>query len=151
MFQPGQITKALDHLLAPLPKPVRILSITALPSQVVLHVQNAANQAEVNQYRFRGGEVESPQNVRLLGKGSLKENLFRLRTADPRVAEEVLDKVLAQYEHPPKKLVMKRNLPESMDIQFRIYLDTPDGELVLAADKTGRVLGPVEIAPAASQ
>ncbi len=146
----GHISKALDHLLAPLPKPVRILSITALPSLVVLQVQNHANQAEVNQYGYRDGEVEGPENVKLLGKGSLKENLFRLRTADPRVAEEVLDKVRKQHQHPITKLVMVRNLPESRDIQFRVYVDSPAGELVIAADKHGRILGPIEVAPTAS-
>lgn len=141
---------ALDALLAPLPKPVRILSIIVLPSQVVLQVQNAANPAEVNQYSYRGGEVSGPERVKLLGKGTLKDNLFRLRTADPRVAEEVLDKVSSQHDHPVTKLVMIRNLPESMDIQFRVYLMTPEGELVLAADKTGRVLGPIDAPPTPS-
>ncbi len=151
MLHSGQISKALDALLAPLEKPVRILSIIALPSQVVLQVQNAANPAEVNQYAYKQGEVSGPERVKLLGKGSLKDNLFRLRAADPRVAEEVLEKVRAQHGDPIKKLVMIRNLPKSMDIQFRVYLQTNEGELILAADKRGRVLGPIELAPTSSQ
>jgi hypothetical protein len=146
-LEPGTISKALDHLLAPLPQPVRILSITALPSVVVLQVQNHANQAQVDQYGYRSGKVEGPEKVKLLGKGSLKDNLFRLRAADPRVADEVLDKVRKQHQHPITKLVMIRNLPESRDIQFRVYVDSPQGELVIAADKHGRILGPIDVAP----
>ncbi len=151
MLESDQLSKALDALLAPLEKPVRILSIIALPSQVVLQVQNAASPADVTQYSYKNGQVSGPEQVKLLGKGSLKDNLFRLRAADPRVAEEVLEKVRAQHNHPIKKLVMIRNLPKSMDIQFRVYLQTGDGELILAADKRGRVLGPIELAPTASQ
>jgi hypothetical protein len=35
-----------------------------------------------------------------------------------------------------------------MDIQFRVTLDTPSGELVVVTDKHGRVLGP--LAPSAA-
>lgn len=147
MFQPGEISKALGHLLAPLPEPVRLLSLTALPSRLVLQVQNVTNHSEVLQYSYHQGAVEGPEKVKLLGTGSLRDNLFRLHAADPRVAEEVLGKVRTQYSHAPRKLIMTRNLPDSMDIQFRVHLDTPDGELVLAADKTGRILGTIEPPP----
>ncbi len=118
---------------------------------MVLQVQNAAVPTEVHQYTYRQGSVSGPQKVKLLGKGNLKDNLFRLRAADPRVAEEALDKVRAQHKHPVDKLVMIRNLPESMDIQFRVHLRTPEGELVIAVDKTGRILGPIDVAPTPSE
>ncbi|HEX2733686.1 MAG TPA: hypothetical protein VHM70_18880 [Polyangiaceae bacterium] len=142
-LEPGQISRALDALLTPLPKPLRILTITALPTLVVAQVQNAQNPSEVHQYSFRDGKVEGPERVKLMGRGSLKDNLFRPPSADPHMAEEALKNVTAQYKHPAHKLIMIRNLPESMDIQFRVFLDTGNGDLVVVTDKHGRVLGPI--------
>jgi hypothetical protein len=144
----GQIGRALDALLNPLPKPLRILTITALPSMVVVQVQNTQNPNEVHQYQYthKDGRVEGPLKVKLQGKGSLKDNLFRPPSAEPRMAEDALSNVTNQYKHPARKLVMIRNLPESMDIQFRVYLDTPGGELAVVTDKHGRVLGPLAAA-----
>lgn len=146
----GQIVRALDALLTPLPKPLRILTITALPTLVVVQVQNTQNPSEVHQYQYThaDGRIEGPQKVKLMGKGSLKDNLFRPPSAEPRMAEDALTNVTNQYKHPARKLVMIRNLPESMDIQFRVTLDTPSGELVVVTDKHGRVLGP--LAPSAA-
>jgi hypothetical protein len=149
-LQPGHINQALEALLAPLPKPLRILTITALPRVVAVQVQNTQNPSEVHQYSYRAGKVDGPQKVKLLGKGSLKDNLFRPPSADPRMAEEALRNVIGQFKHPARKLVMIRNLPESLDIQFRVFLDTPSGELIVAADKHGRVLGPVVAGPSSS-
>jgi hypothetical protein len=142
-LQAGAIERALDALLPPLPKPLRILTVTALPSVVAVQVQNTQNPTEVHQYNYRDGKVDGPVKVKLLGKGTLKDNLFRPPSAEPRVAETALHNVVEQYRHPAVKLMMIRNLPESMDIQFRVFLDTPSGELIVATDKHGRVLGPV--------
>jgi hypothetical protein len=147
------MAKALDALLAPLPKPLRILTITALPSIVVAQVQNTQSPNEVHQYQYthKDSRVEGPQKVKLLGKGALKDNLFRPPSAEPKMAEEALTNVTNQYKHPARKLVMIRNLPESMDIQFRVFLDTPSGELIIVTDKHGRVLGPLAPSPSSSQ
>lgn len=142
-LQAGSIERALEALLPPLPKPLRILTVTALPSVVAVQVQNTQNPTEVHQYNYRDGKVDGPVKVKLLGKGSLKDNLFRPPSAEPRMAETALHNVVEEYRHPAIKLMMVRNLPESMDIQFRVFLDTPSGELIVATDKHGRVLGPV--------
>lgn len=143
MLAAKQLDTALNALFAPLSPPVRLLSVVALQSQVIIQVQNSAEPTQVQEFRYRGNKVEGPTPVKLLGKGLLKDNLFNLETADPHVGGQVLDAVRAEYAAPVRKLVMVRNLPTSLDIQFRVYLRDRGGDLVIAADKQGKLLGPI--------
>jgi hypothetical protein len=143
LLQGKNVDRALKATLGPLTPPIRLLSIVVLPSQLILQVQNSADQSQINEFRYRDGKLEGPTPVKLLGKGNLKDNLFNLEAADPHMASQVLAAVHADYSAPVRKLVMIRNLPASLDIQFRAYLNGKDGDLVIAADKQGRLLGPI--------
>lgn len=142
-LQPYRLSEALDSLIRPLKSPVRVLSIIAVPSQVVLQVYDVQSPTGVYQYAFKNQGVVGPVPVKLMGEGKLTDNLFPLQSADPHVAESVLSAVAAQYKEPARKIVMVRNLPTSMDIQFRVYLQAARGDRIIAADKHGRILGPL--------
>jgi len=144
---PRFLAEAIDNLIQPLPQPVRLLSLVALHRQVIIQVQNARELNKVDEYRYVQGRVTGPVPVKLLGKGRLRDNLFRLGTVDPHVAEQVLTQTRAEYAEPIRKLTMIRNLPTSMDIQFRVYLHTPVGDRIIVADKHGRLLGPLTPEP----
>jgi hypothetical protein len=144
-LQPQELASALHALLDPLSPPIRLLSVVALPSQVIIQVQNPADHSQVNELRYKGGQLSGPTPVKLLGKGNLKDNLFNLEAADPQVATQVLSSVRAEYKEPIRKLVMIRNLPNSLDIQFRAYLRGNEAETVIAADKLGKLLGPITV------
>lgn len=144
---PRYFGEAIDGLLGPLAKPVRLLSITALNRVVVLQVQSNDDRNLVLEYRFEGGKVRGPVPVELNGPGKLADNLFRVDSFDPHVAEKVLTTVRSEYSEEVRKLVVTRNLPASMDIQFRVFLKTGTGDRIVAADKNGRLLGPLTTAP----
>lgn len=140
---PRYLAEAIDSLIQPLPQPVRLLSLVALHGQVIIQVQNAKELNKVDEYRYAEGRVTGPVPVKLMGKGRLRDNLFRLGAIDPHVAQQVLTQARAEYSEPIRKLIMIRNLPASMDIQFRVYLRTPAGDRIIVADKHGRLLGPL--------
>lgn len=144
---PDNLNQAINQLLAPLPKPIRLLSLTALNGVVVLQVQDAKDPRSVQEYRFSRGSVTGPVPVELQGPGKLTDNLFRADSVDPHIAERVLTSVRAEHGDEIRKLVLTRNLPTSMDIQFRVFLKTPGGDRVIAADKNGRLLGPLTTSP----
>lgn len=139
---PRYLDGAIDKLLEPLPKPVRLLSLTALHGVVVLQVQDFKDRREVVEYRVVDGGVSGPVAVELRGPGKLSDNLFRADAVDPHVASKVLTQVRAEFSEEVRKLVLTRNLPASMDIQFRVFLKTPAGDRIVTADKNGRLLGP---------
>lgn len=144
---PRYLGEAIDKLLDPLPKPVRLLSLTALNRVVVVQVQSTENRNAVLEYRFSDGQVSGPVPVELKGAGKLSDNLFRVDSFEPHVAEKVLTAVRSEYSEEVRKLVVTRNLPTSMDIQFRVFLKTGTGDRIVAADKGGRLLGPLTTAP----
>ncbi len=144
MLQRQNLLPALAQLFADLPKPVRVLSVRATPSYVAAQVQNASDLTRVDEYRYKNGERKGPVQVKLLGKGELKDNLFPLRAIDLTRAASVMARASEEQELPVLKLVVTRNLPNSMDIQFRVHLGSADRELVIAADKKGRILGPIQ-------
>lgn len=140
---PRYLSEAIDALLSPLPKPARLLSLTALNRVVVLQVQNAKDPRAVLEYRYQNGSVTGPVPVELKGPGKLVDNLFRIDAIDLHVAEKVLNQVRSDYSEEVRKLILTRNLPTSMDIQFRVFLKTNAGDRIIVADKTGRLLGPL--------
>lgn len=144
---PRYLGEAIDKLLGPLPKPVRVLSLTALHRVVVVQVQSPQHRGSVLEYRFAEGNVTGPVPVELKGPGKLADNLFRVDSFDPHVAEMVLAAVRSEYSEEVRKLVISRNLPNSMDIQFRVFLKTTTGDRIVVADKGGRLLGPLTTAP----
>lgn len=147
MLTPRYLGEAIDKLLTPLPKPVRVLSLTALNRVVVLQTRDPKDPRSVLEYRFSDNHVSGPVPVELKGPGKLSDNLFRIDSVDPHVAEKVLTSVRAEYSEEIRKLVLTRNLPSSMDIQFRVFLKTATGDRVVAADKSGHLLGPLTTAP----
>jgi hypothetical protein len=140
---PRYFGEAVDGLFHPLPKPVRLLSLTSLHGVVVIQVQDHTDLTRVVEYRYSDGKVTGPNPVTVSGPGKLTENLFPLTAVDPHVAEQVLNSVRSERSEPIRKLLLARNLPHSMDIQFRVFLQTPKGDQVIAADKAGRLLGPL--------
>lgn len=150
LLEPKRLGEALRALIDPLPQPVRLLTVTALHEQVIVQAQDPNALAEVVEYRFHAKDekVTGPTRVTLLGAGKLQDNLFPLQAANPQVASEVVNAVTSEYkDRELKKVVMIRNLPRSRDIQFRAYVAGKDGDLVVSADKNGRLLGPPEPAP----
>lgn len=140
---PRYLDEAIDKLLEPLARPVRVLSLTALHGVVVLHVQDPKNPRQVVEYRLADNRVTGPVPVELKGPGKLADNLFRADALDAHVASKVLTQVRSEYSEDVRKLVLTRNLPTSMDIQFRVFLKTPAGDRIVTADKNGRLLGPL--------
>lgn len=143
-LQAAPLQRAVDAIFAPLAKPIRILSFSVSPTTVVAQVQRSEDRVTVDEYRYTGNGLRGPTRVTLLGKGKLKDNLFLLRAVDLSQTAALLARVQGEYPMPIRRLVLKRNLPQSMDIYFRVHVADGDDELIIACDKTGRMLGPIQ-------
>jgi hypothetical protein len=139
--------KPLSHAVAALKKrlggQVQALSLLFYEDRLVLQAQNVERPDQVDQYVFRGGRIEGPVPVKLLGKGKLEDNLFPLDAAHLEQVPRFVVSALEQAEVPEGKVtrvLLKRNLPESMDIQFRAFVTNQRLDAVVDADKDGKVL-----------
>lgn len=140
------LARALAALTEPLPKPIRALRLNVYPDRVLLQVQDAKARAAVQQYRFKAGQVLGPIAVKLAGPGRLKDNLFPLEYADlggiPALARQA-ERLVAHESSRAVRLELKRNLPTSMDIRFRVEVTSAGDARWVEARKDGKVLGVV--------
>lgn len=143
------LRRALELTTDPLPKPIRALSLRVYPDRVLLQVQDQKQPSTVQQFRFKDGTVQGPVAVALTGPGELKDNLFPLRYADldgiPRLALQA-ERRAALERGRATHIALQRNLPTSMDIQFRVEVSSPSGKRLVEARKDGKIIA-VQLLP----
>lgn len=143
LYAEAPFTKALTELRRKVPSPTQVLSLLVYPDHAVLQAEDPAARGKVVQYVYRAGAVSPPEVVKLLGTGKLEDNLFPLDAAKveaiPRLAREGAAKANIP-EGAVARVLLKRNLPESMDIQFRVFVTSQRRDAHLDADQNGTLL-----------
>ena len=138
------LEKALALAIEPLPKPIRALRLRIYPDRLLLQIQAREEPTRVDQYRVKGGEVLGPIAVELTGPGELKDNLFPLQYANLRSISRLVkhaERRAGLREAQALEVSLQRNLPESMDIRFRVEVRGPLGSRRIDARKDGKILG----------
>ena len=78
-----------------------------------------------------------------LGTGRLDDNLFPLDSVKlaslPKLAREAKAKANIP-EGVVARILLKRNLPETTDIKFRVFVSSQRRDATLDADQTGRLI-----------
>jgi hypothetical protein len=122
---------------------VAALSLLVYPDHAVLQSQNLHSPKTVDQYVYRGGQVAGPVAVKLLGKGKLEDNLFPLQAVRLDNLPDLVRAAQAKVDMPEGKVtrvLLRRNLPESMDIQFRVFVTSQRRDAIVNADKDGNII-----------
>ena len=126
-------------------QPPRALELTIRRERLVLQAQNPNQPSQVLQYVYHDGKVSEPVAVELRGEGELEDNLFPLEQVQldrvPDLCEQArrkVDPAAGRVSH----VLVRRNLPESMDVQLRVYVTSPAKDGYLDADRNGRAINP---------
>lgn len=122
---------------------IAALSLLVYPDHAVLQSVNPQSPKAVEQYVYRGGRVAGPVAVRLLGKGKLEDNLFPLQAVKLGNIPDLVKAAQAKVDMPEGKVtrvLLRRNLPESMDIQFRVLVTSQRRDAFVNADKDGNII-----------
>lgn len=134
---------ALAELRKRVPSPIEALSLLVYSDRVVLQARDSAARNNVVQYVFRGGRVSDPIPVKLIGTGKLDDNLFPLDAAKVDAIPKIVRDAQTKANIPEGNVVrvlLKRNLPESMDIQFRVFVTSQRRDAYLDADQVGNLI-----------
>ena len=122
---------------------IELLELRASPDRLALQVADAATPGRVLEWEYAQGEVKEPRVVELRGAGKLDENLFPLDSvylkAIPRLCSIAVDHVDPQ-DGRVSHLVIRRNLPFSGDVRFRLFVDSPRRPGQLDANRFGHPL-----------
>lgn len=139
----GPLQRGLVALHKKLGKPIKALELLVYPDHLVLQVQNPEQPTQVLQYEYRDGKISKGIPVELQGSGKLSDNLFTLDDihldAVPQLARQAVQKV------DPKNgrvsyIILKRNLPFEMDVQYRVFVKSPLRDGYVDADKNGKLI-----------
>lgn len=143
LLSAGPLQKGLAALHKKLGKPIRALELLVFPDHLMLQVENPKHPEQVLQYEYRDGKVSEGIPVELQGTGKLVDNLYTLDDiqldAVPELARQAVQKV------DPKNgrvsyMILKRNLPFDMDVQYRVFVKSPLKDGYVDADKSGKLI-----------
>jgi hypothetical protein len=143
LYSEVPFNRALAELKKHVPTPVEALSVLVYSDRVVLQARDPASRNNVLQYVYRGGSVQEPVPVRLIGTGKLDDNLFPLDAAKLDAVPRLVREAQAKANIPEGNVVrvlLKRNLPESMDIQFRVFVTSQRRDAYFDANQDGTLL-----------
>jgi len=145
LYSDGGFARALTELRKHVPSPIEALSLLVYSDRLVLQARDPAARNNVMQYIVRNGRATDPIPVKLIGTGKLDDNLFPFDAAKvdaiPRLVREAQSKANIP-EGNVVRVLLKRNLPESMDIQFRVFVTSQRRDAYFDADQQGNLLTP---------
>ena len=93
-----------------------------------MQVEDDKAPGTVLEYELKGGTLLPPVRATLRGSGTLEANLFLLRSA---ALERVADMVsmattrIDPAEGKVERVLLRRQLPQSSEVRFRVYVESP--------------------------
>lgn len=148
LFEPGPLQQAVRQLKRAVTGgkqglKVSALELRALPTELLLQAEDPRAPGRVLLWKYSGGKVQEPLPVELKGAGALEDNLFSLDgvylKAIPRLSALAVDHVDPQ-DGSVSLIVIRRNLPFSTDVRFRVFVNSPRQNGQLDANRFGHPL-----------
>ena len=133
---------ALAKFEAKLGGPVKALELSVYDEYAILEAQDPKNAENVDEYWYRNGEVSGPEPVKLSGGGKLEDNLFSLADVNFSSMPEVSKAALARTNIEGGELTsmsIKRNLPFSPNIVWRVFVNGTRKDASLELDAAGNI------------
>lgn len=106
----------------------RVLALDARAQKVTIQVADSRNQGEVLEYGVTPEGLTDPVRAELRGKGELDTNLFLLRVAALEKLPDLLSQATVRVDAADGKVervLLRRQLPQSNDVRFRVYVESP--------------------------
>jgi hypothetical protein len=143
LYTEASFSRAVAELKKHAPAPIEALSLLVYPDHAVLQARDPAAPKTVVQYVYRGGLVGAPVPVKLLGTGKLDDNLFPLESVKLATVPKLAKDAKAKANIPEgvvARILLKRNLPDSTDVKFRVFVSSQRRDATLDADQNGRLI-----------
>lgn len=143
LYTDEAFTRAMTEIKKHIPENPQVLSILFYSDHIVVQSEDPSKRGTAVQRVFKAGTVSPPVPVKLLGTGKLEDTLFPLEAvrteAVPRLARDAQARANIP-EGRVARILLKRNLPESMDIQFRVFVTSQRRDAYLDADQNANLL-----------
>jgi len=137
------LNEALARIQAALGRDVRLLQARIHADRLILQARDPSRSDRVLEHVVKDGVVSSGVAVDLKGPGQLEDNLFALSDVRLATLPEVCSRALERVDSQAGRIhyvLVRRNLPSSMDVRFRVYVSSPIRDGIMDADAEGRPL-----------
>ena len=118
----------------------KLLRLEIHARELVVQAEDASNPGSVVELHYRDGKIAEAEHAALRGKGQLADNLFQVSEvkldAIPELARLAVQRIDGENGKVALVLV-RRNLPESDEVRFRVYVDSPRQSGYVDADHGG--------------
>lgn len=128
LFERAQLESWVGVLRSRFGPSARVLSLDARAHRVTIQVADSRNQGEVLEYVVTPAGLSEPIRAELRGKGDLDTNLFMLRVASLEKLPDIVSQALLRVDAAEGKVdrvLLRRQLPQSPDVRFRVYVESP--------------------------
>jgi succinyl-diaminopimelate desuccinylase len=128
LLERSHLTPALSQITRRFDPKTRVLAIDIDARRCVVQAEDPAQKGRLLEYEYKQGSFGEARLVELRGTGVLDENLFALEsvrlTALPDLLGAAVEKV-DSHDGRAKRILVRRNLPESEDVRVRVFVDSP--------------------------
>jgi hypothetical protein len=143
LLERSQMDRWVGVLRARFGPSARVLSLDARAHGITIQVADSRNQGEVLEYGVTPGGLSEPVRAELRGKGELDANLFLLRVAALEKLPDMVSQAMLRVdaaEGKVERVLLRRQLPQSSDVRFRVYVESPRVSGQMDFEANGRAL-----------
>lgn len=144
LFEQGKMKEVVEMFEKEVGGQIRVLSFIIYKNFSTLQAQDPNKPENVDEYTYRNGAI-TKRPVRLYGGGKLEDNLFPMSDVNidavPTLIEEIQNKAKETNLEGAKEpyIIIKKNLPFSNKIIWRLYLSGTRKDIRIEADASGKV------------
>jgi hypothetical protein len=139
---PQPFGDAISKLKAASGPDSQALRLEIYPARMLLQAQDPKQRGRLLQYEFVHGRLDAPEPAELKGTGDLAANLFPLASVNLEAVPSLCEAAVLHVDREHGKVsqvLIRRNLPVSEDVQFRVYVDSPHKSGYIDADQSGKI------------
>lgn len=144
-FERAELTRRIASLRSRVGSNARALMIDVHDDRLVVQVADPARRGAVLEYTMTGDTFAEPRQAELRGTGELDTNLFALRdVALERIPDLIATAATLVDPEAGKvtRVLIRRQLPHTDAVRFRIYVDSPRVSGQIDFDASGNPVTP---------
>jgi succinyl-diaminopimelate desuccinylase len=127
LFERAEVKRWLATLSSRVGR-AKVLVVDVREQRVVAQIEDSTHPGQVVELSLEGERASEPERAELRGKGELATNLFSLRDATLDKIPELVSRATKQVDAQDGKvtrIVLRRQLPHTDALRFRVYVDSP--------------------------
>jgi succinyl-diaminopimelate desuccinylase len=143
LFERQPLERFLSALTARVGGSARVLAVDVREHGAVVQAEDGARPGQIVEYELVDGALAEPRSAELRGGGNLDSNLFALSSVALERIPELVTRATTEIdpaEGRVTRVLVRRHLPKTDAVRFRVYVDSPRVSGAVDFDHSGNPL-----------